>query len=59
MDDKTDRKLYTDAEVYRMLGFSRSTWAVMKKAGETPKPKKIPGHADFYTIEAIDAWRNK
>jgi len=53
----TDRKLYTDKEVYVMLGLSSATWYRMKRDGMTPKPLNIPGRTHYYTIEAIDEWR--
>lgn len=55
--DETDRKLYTDAEVYDMLGLSKTKWFELKKAGLTPKPLKLPESHDYYPIEAIDRWR--
>ena len=52
-----DRKLYTDQEVYNMLGIGKTKWFKMKREGLTPKPFELPGYADQYTIEAIDEWR--
>jgi predicted DNA-binding transcriptional regulator AlpA len=56
-DNKADRKLYIDSEVYNMLGLSKSTWYKLKRKGKTPKPTKFPGCVDYYTIEQIDEWR--
>lgn len=58
MTEEKDRRLYTDAEVLKMLGLGKTTWLKLKKAGLTPKALKLPGSRDHYTIEAIDVWRS-
>ncbi len=54
---ETNRKLYTDAEVYKMLGLSKTFYFKLKRKGLTPKPLDLNVGQDRYTIEAIDEWR--
>lgn len=56
---KTDRRLYTDKEVFEMLGISSGLWYRLKKEGLAPRSVDTGKHTrDYYTIESIDKWRN-